>query len=166
MQYRRLGRSGMQVSVLAYGTMMEHRNPDQTFIRHAFDKGINFIDTADAYGEKENNVETLVGKQLRELPRDEIVLATKCRWGYGAKGPNSRGLSRKHMVHACESSLKRLQVDFIDLYQLHGYDNTTPMEEVVGTIGGLIAKGKILYWGLSNFNAALTLKMLKACDQL
>jgi aryl-alcohol dehydrogenase-like predicted oxidoreductase len=164
MQYRKPGRSGLQVSALAYGTMFEHKN-DPTLLRQAFDAGVNFVDTADAYGEK-GEVETLLGTRLKEVPRDELVLATKCRWGYGAQGPNRRGLSRKHMVHACEGSLKRLGVDFIDLYQLHGYDEATPFEEIVSTIVQLQRQGKILYWGISNFNAALTLKLLKVCDAL
>jgi aryl-alcohol dehydrogenase-like predicted oxidoreductase len=165
MQYRKLGRSGLQVSAIAYGTMFEHKNADATLLRQAFDAGVNFVDTADAYGEK-GEVETLLGTRLKELPRDEVVLATKCRWGYGAQGPNRRGLSRKHMVHACEASLKRLGVEFIDLYQLHGYDETTPFEEIVTTVVQLQRQGKILYWGLSNYNAALTIKLLKVCDEL
>lgn len=165
MQFRKLGRSGMQVSAFAYGTMLEHKNADATLLRQAFDAGINFIDTADSYGEK-GEVESLVGKRLRELPREEVVLATKCRWGYGAQGPNRRGLSRKHMVHACDASLKRLGVEFIDLYQIHGYDGVTPLEEIAATIDRLLKQGKILYWGLSNFNSTFTLKMLKACDEL
>lgn len=165
MQYRRLGRSGMQVSAFAYGTMLEHKNPDSTLLRQAFDAGVNFIDTADAYGEK-GEVEKLLGTRLKDIPRDEIVLATKCRWGYGAQGANRRGLSRKHMVHACESSLKRLGVDFVDLYQLHGYDGTTPFDEIASTIGQLLKQGKILYWGLSNFNSTVTLQLLKTCDDL
>jgi len=166
MEYRRLGKSGMKVSVLALGTMTICDGvTDPSLIRQSFDAGINLIDTADAYGEK-GEVETAVGRLIKELPRDEIVLATKVRWGYGAHGENRRGLSRKHIAHAIDGSLRRLDVDFVDLYQMHSSDPDCPIEESVQMMGDLLRQGKILYWGLSNFNSTLTMQTLKACEDL
>lgn len=166
MNYRNLGNSGLKVSVLCCGTH-DFRDLEiaKDLIHRSFEKGINFIDTACSYGEK-GEVEILTGQAIEDLPRDEIVVATKVRWGYGAQGANNRGLSRKHIRHSAEISLKRLNLDFIDLYQLHGPVNDCPMEETVRSIDGLIKQGKILYWGISNFNSAQTLMLLNACDTL
>src|SRR5262249_9090128 len=134
-------------------------------IREAYDAGINFFDSADAYGPN-GEVEKAVGKVIRDLPREAYVLATKFRWGYGGTGENKRGTSRKHITHAIDGSLKRLGLDFVDLYQIHAPDNDTPLHEPVAMMGDLIRQGKILYWGLSNYNSALTLWVLKVCDEL
>ena len=166
MQYRRLGTCGMKVSVLAYGTMMVSDGvTDTSLVRRGFDAGINLFDTADAYGEK-GEVEVMTGRLIRELPRDEIVLATKVRFGYGGRGENRRGLSRKHVTHAIDGSLKRLGVDFVDLYQIHQWDPDCPIEETVQVMGDLVRRGKILYWGLSNLNPTQTAETFRACDGL
>lgn len=168
MQYKKLGRTGARVSVIALGTWL---NEDQIakgqvpLVHKAFEKGVNLFDTADAYGENAQ-VERTLGKLLKDLPRDEYMLATKCRWGYGGKGEYRRGTSRKHLSHAIDGSLQRLGLEFIDLYQVHSPDNDTPLEELVSMMGDLVAQGKILYWGLSNYNSAQTLWVLKVCDQL
>lgn len=156
----------MKVSVLAYGTMMIcDGRTDPSLVQACFDAGVNFFDTADAYGEK-GEVEIALGRLLKELPRDEIVLATKVRFGYGAAGENRRGLSRKHVRHAIDGSLKRLDVDFVDLYQLHSFDPDCPIEETVQMMGDILRQGKVLYWGLSNFNSARTVEVFRACDHL
>ena len=166
MNYRSLGCSGLKVSEFAYGTMMIHDGvTERSIIRKAFDAGINFFDTADAYGEKAE-VETLLGQLIQELPRDEYVLATKVRWGYGAQGVNNSGLSAKHIAHAVEGSLKRLKVDFIDLYQFHSPTPDVPVEESVEMMGRIIRQGKVIYWGISNYNGAQTMRVIRACDQL
>jgi len=166
MRYHELGRTGLRVSVLSLGTWQsEDEGVDRTLIRRAFDAGVNLFDTADAYGEK-GEVELAVGRQIKELPRDEFILATKCRWGYGAAGENRRGLSRKHMAHAIDGSLRRLGVDFVDLYQIHSPDPQTPLAEPVRMMGDLVRQGKVLYWGLSNFNSTQTVLVLKACGEM
>jgi len=166
MQYRRLGTCGMRVSVLAYGTLtVSDAATDTSLLGRCFDAGINLFDTADAYGEK-GEVEVMTGRLIRELPRDEIVLATKVRFGYGSRGENRRGLSRKHITHAIDGSLKRLGVDFIDLYQLHQWDPDCPIEETVQMMGDLLTRGKIVYWGLSNLNPTQTAETFRACDNL
>ena len=168
MQYKRLGRAGVRVSVLSLGTWLSEDQiaaGQMPLIRQAFDAGVNMFDTADAYGEK-GEVERAVGRLIKDLPRDEIVVATKCRWGYGGKGENRRGTSRKHLTHAIDGSLQRLGLDFVDLYQVHSFDPDTPLDELVRMMGDLLRQGKILYWGLSNFNSAQTLWVLKICDQV
>lgn len=166
MEYNYLGKSGMQVSKICCGTHDWHTDEQsQVIAKKSFERGINFFDTSCSYGEQ-GEIEIRTGKILKALPRDEIVLATKVRFGYGAKGPNARGLSRKHIRHSIDISLKRLQVDFVDLYQLHGYVADCPLEETVLELDYLIKQGKILYWGLSNFNAEFTINILNVCDSL
>ncbi|HEV7873140.1 MAG TPA: aldo/keto reductase, partial [Enterovirga sp.] len=132
MDYRHLGRSGLKVSPLCLGTMMFGGQTDEPtsgrIVSQAREAGINFIDTADAYNEGRS--EEVVGRAIR-AERDRWVLATKLANPVGAKGPNDRGLSRRHIVQGCEASLKRLGTEWIDILYLHKEDHATPLEETV-----------------------------------
>lgn len=151
MDYRNLGRAGVKVSPLCLGTMMfgEWGNPDHAdcigIIHRALDLGINFIDTANTYSGGES--EEIVGKALRGR-REQAVLATKV-WFPMGEGPNQRGLSRKAIQEQVEASLKRLDTDVIDLYQIHRPDPTTPWEETLGAFDDLVRQGKVRYIGCS-----------------
>jgi len=156
MKYRNLGATGLKVSPLCLGTMMlgAWGNPDHEagarIVHRALDAGINFVDTANNYSEGES--ETIVGKALKGR-RDEVVLATKV-WAPMGKGPNQRGLSRKAIQEQVEASLRRLQTDVIDLYQIHRPDPTTPIEETLSTLTDLVRQGKVRYLGCSTNHVA------------
>jgi aryl-alcohol dehydrogenase-like predicted oxidoreductase len=164
MKYTRLGQAGVQVSQLCLGTMIYGRQVDEKesikIIRRAIDLGINFIDTADIY--VMGRSETIVGKAIEGM-RNNIVLATKV---YNQMGPtpNDRGLSRKHILHAITASLSRLQTDYIDLYQVHRFDNETPLTETLAAMTDLVHDGKIHYFGSSNFTAWQIEKALRISD--
>ncbi len=165
MEYRRLGHSGMNVSEIAYGswrTAGGGNDPDLSIDCHlkAFELGVTMFDTADVYNRGE--AEEIVGRVLQKLSRKDIVLATKCRGKMG-DGPNDKGLSRKHIMEACEASLRRLKTDYIDLYQAHTYDPDTPLEETVRAFNDLIRQGKILYWGVSNWSGAQVRDAVALC---
>lgn len=151
MEYRSFGRTGIKVSPLCLGTMMlgQWGNPDHDagigIIHAALDTGINFVDTSNNYSEGES--ETIVGKALKGR-RDEVVLATKV-WAPMGTGPNDRGLSRKSILQQVEMSLRRLGTDYIDLYQIHRPDTTTPWEETLSTLSDLVRQGKVRYIGCS-----------------
>lgn len=151
MEYRNLGRSGLKVSPLCLGAMMfgGWGNPDHEdgirIIHRAMDAGINFIDTANGYSEGESEV--IVGKALKGK-REGTVLATKV-WAPVGPGPNQRGLSRKAIQEQVENSLRRLDTDVIDLYQIHRPDPTTPVEETLSALSDLVRQGKVCYLGLS-----------------
>lgn len=152
MDYRFLGRSGLQVSELCLGTMMfGERTDEQTSHRilDTFaDAGGNFIDTADVYGQ--GRAEEILGGWLKTRRREDFVVATKA-FGEMGPGPNERGLSRKHILDAVRASLRRLGTDHIDLYQLHVWDDGTPLEESLSTLDGLVRDGTVRYLGVSNF---------------
>lgn len=159
MKYRKLGNSGLLVSAFALGTMqfgkkmnMGGLNQEQTnaMVRFAFDHGINFIDTADVYSLGES--ETLVGNAIRAL-RQDIVLATKARLPMSETNPNHSGATRSNLMREAEASLRRLQTDYIDLFQIHGWDSATPLEETLRTLDDLVRSGKVRYIGLSNYHA-------------
>ncbi|NQV29695.1 MAG: aldo/keto reductase [Candidatus Marinimicrobia bacterium] len=159
MKYTNLGRSGLKVSRLCLGTMNfgPHTTEKDSFaiLDHALDQGLNFIDTADVYGWKigEGITEQIIGRWLDQGGRREkIVLATKV-YGSMGKGINDRGLSAYHIIQACESSLKRLKTDHIDLYQMHHVDRSTPWDEIWQAMEVLVQQGKVLYVGSSNFAA-------------
>jgi aryl-alcohol dehydrogenase-like predicted oxidoreductase len=163
MEYRNLGRTGLKVSELCLGTMQFGWTADESLSQEilgaAFDAGINFFDTADVYsrwveGNPGGVSETIIGKWIKQasIPRDQLVLATKVRGKMGA-GPNDEGLSRKHITQAIEASLRRLGVDYIDLYQTHFYDENTPIEETLSTLDDLVNQGKVRYIGCSNYPA-------------
>ncbi|HOW92127.1 MAG TPA: aldo/keto reductase [Anaerolineaceae bacterium] len=156
MHYRRLGQSGIKVSEISLGSWVTFGNQiDETtaisLIKEAFDQGINFFDNADMYA---NGVaELMMGKAIATMPREEMVISSKVFWPT-FKGPNGRGLSRKHITESINASLKRLGTDYVDLYFCHRYDPDTPVEEVVRTMSDLIHQGKILYWGTSEWEAS------------
>ena len=149
MKYKNLGRAGVKVSELCLGTMIYGRQVDEAtsikIIKKAVERGINFIDTADIY--TEGRSEEIVGKAIEGM-RDEIVLATKV-WGTMGPGPNDKGLSRKHIMRSVNASLKRLGTDYIDLYQIHRPDPTTPLKETLTALNDLVRTGKVHYVGCS-----------------
>lgn len=171
MEYQQLGRTGLQVSRLCLGTMNfgPHTSEADSFaiMDRALELGINFFDTANVYGWKlgEGVTETIVGRWLAQggSRREQIVLATKV-YGRMGEGPNDRRLSAKHIRQAVESSLRRLQTDYIDLYQMHHIDRLTPWEEIWQAMETLVRDGKVLYVGSSNF-AALHLALAQCNAQ-
>ena len=168
MEYRQLGRSGLKVSVLTMGTMtfgggggfakVGNTTVDQARqqIDVCLEAGVNLIDTADIYSSGLS--EEIVGKTLQGR-RDDVLLATKVRFGMGT-GPNDVGLSRHHVVRACEASLRRLSTDYLDLYQLHEWDGLTPLEETLAALDLLVSSGKVRYVGASNYSAWHLMKAL------
>lgn len=159
MRYRRLGNTGLIVSELSLGTMQFGRKMNMgglgqqetdAMVRFALDQGINVIDTADVYGLGES--ETLIGNSLRGL-RTEIVLATKARLPMSETNVNHSGATRVNLLREAEASLRRLQTDYIDLFQIHGWDSVTPLEETLRTLDDLVRSGKVRYVGLSNYQA-------------
>ena len=155
MKYRYLGRSGLNVSRLCLGTMTFgnaqwgcDQETSSAIVRTFIEGGGNFIDTADGYSGGES--EKMLGVALKDHNRDQLVIATKC-WFPSDAAVTSRGLSRKHIVESCENSLRRMDVDYIDLYQFHGPDPYTPIEESLRAADDLIRAGKIRYLGCSNF---------------
>ncbi len=176
MNYKRLGRSGLYVSQLCLGTMTYGGKGFWEVIgklgldavagqlRTAFDAGINFIDTANVYHEGES--EKLLGQALAKLgtQRDDVVIATKVL-GRVAKGPNNSGLSRKHILASIDASLARLGLDYVDLYQIHGYDPSTPVEEQVDALDAVVQSGKARYVGFCNLPAWFAMKALATADR-
>ncbi|MNB76038.1 L-glyceraldehyde 3-phosphate reductase [compost metagenome] len=153
MKYRRLGKSGLKVSEIGLGSWLTYGSAtaEETAvacIHKAYELGINFFDTSNSY----NGAEKVVGSALHAYPRSSYVLATKVFFPQG-QGPNERGLSRKHIIEQCDASLKRLGTDYIDLYQCHRFDHETPVEETLRALDDLTAQGKILYAGVSEWNA-------------
>lgn len=173
MEYRQLGRSGLKVSVLSLGTMTfggkgNFAKTGATGVddaRHQIDlsleAGINLIDTADIYST--GLAEEIVGKALQGR-RDSVLLASKARFRMG-KDPNDVGLSRHHLIEACEASLRRLGTDHIDLYQLHEWDGLTPLEETLQALDDLVRSGKVRYVGISNFSAWHLMKTLGVSER-
>ncbi|MBY0296307.1 MAG: aldo/keto reductase [Methylobacterium sp.] len=166
MEYRTLGRSGLKVSPLCLGTMMfggQTEEPEAArIIADARERGLNFIDTADAYNDGRS--EEVVGRAIAPH-RDAWVLATKVANPMGP-GPNDRGLSRAHVIRACEASLRRLGTDRVDLYYLHKEDHDTPLAETVRAVGDLIRAGKVRYFGVSNYRAWRVAEICRLCDEL
>ena len=176
MEYRSLGRTGLKVSTLCLGTMQFGWTADEEtsfgVMSASFDAGLNFFDTADVYsrwveGNPGGVSETIIGKWIKErgIPRDELVLATKVRGQMGA-GPNDQGLSRAHIMSAVEASLRRLQTDYIDLYQSHFFDEDTPVEETLRAFDDLVQQGKVRYVGCSNYSAWRLTAALWTSDRL
>ena len=153
MKYRNLGKSGLEVSEVGLGCNNFGRrwgyDRAKTIIDAALDHGVNFLDTADVYGE--GGSETVIGKALRGI-RDEVVIGTKFSGAMGT-GPNSSGGSRKYVIDALDASLKRLQTDYVDLYQMHGPDHATPIDETLRALDDMVTTGKVRYIGCSNFPA-------------
>lgn len=165
MQYRHLGRSGLKVSAISLGTNAFGARADEAtsiaIVDAAIDAGINLIDTADIYTTGES--ERIIGKALKGR-RSQVVLATK---GHGRMGlgPNEAGSSRQHLLDAVDASLKRLQTDYIDLYQLHNWDGQTPLEETLETLNDLVRWGKVRYIGCSNFAGWQIVKALGIAER-
>ncbi len=173
MNVRRLGHTGLKVSEICLGTMtFGHQCDQQTsfaILDRAADRGVFFIDTADAYPvpptpETAGRTEEIVGQWLKGR-RDRFVVATKCRIRVGT-GPNDEGLSRRHVLRAAEDSLRRLRTDYIDLYQAHAPDPSTPLEETLRAFDELVRSGKVRYVGCSNFPAWQTALALGISDRL
>jgi len=152
MEFRFMGRTGMLVSEICLGAMTFGRETpeDESYpmMDRFEDAGGNFIDTADVYSTGLS--EQIVGRWLAKKLRDQWVIATKARFPMGP-GPNDVGLSRKHLVSALDASLKRLQTDYIDLYQVHAWDNRTPLDETLSTLNDMVRAGKVRYIGVSNY---------------
>lgn len=158
MQYRRLGRSGLQVSALSLGSWLtfgKQISDDvaESLMAAAYERGVNFFDNAEAYaqGKSEIVMGNILAKQ--NWDRSSYVISSKVFFGDGGQKPNQTGLSRKHIFEACHAALKRLRVDYLDLFFCHRPDKNTPIEETVWAMNHLIQQGKILYWGTSEWSA-------------
>ncbi len=155
MRYRKLGRWGPKLSVVGLGSWLTYGNSVEretaaACVKAAFERGINFFDTANVYAR--GKAEEVLGGILEGYPRDDLFVATKVYFPMD-DGPNDRGLSRKHIFEQIDRSLARLRLDYVDLYQCHRYDTTTPLEETCAAMNDLVTRGKILYWGVSEWNA-------------
>jgi len=161
MEYRRLGKSGLQLSELSLGSWLTFgkqigNNIAEDLMKLAYDNGVNFFDNAEIYARGESEI--VMGKILKKMKwdRDSYVVSSKVFFGYrGTENtkPNQNGLSRKHVFEACHQALERLQVDYLDLFFCHRPDKNTPIEETVWSMHNLITQGKILYWGTSEWSA-------------
>ena len=157
MKYRRLGKSGLHLSELSFGAWITFaqqisNETAEELMTIAYDSGANFFDNAEAYAE--GRAEIVMGNILKKKgwPRDTFVVSSKVFWG--GDRPNQEGLSRKHVIEACHAALRRLQVEYLDLYFCHRSDPDTPIEETVRAMSDLITQGKVLYWGTSEWSAA------------
>lgn len=171
MKYKILGNTGLKVSELCLGTMtfggkgywtaigQLPQEPVDEIVKRSVEAGINFIDTANVYSEGLS--EEMTGRAIRNLSlnRDDLIIATKVRGKMG-EGPNNTGLTRKHIIQQAEESLRRLNIDYIDLYQIHGYDPLTPVEETLHALDDLVKSGKVRYIGCSNLAAWQLMKAL------
>jgi voltage-dependent potassium channel beta subunit len=170
MEYRRLGKSGLQVSALSLGSWLTFGQQISDKIADelmgiAYDAGVNFFDNAEGYAEGKS--EEVMGKILksRKWERESFVVSSKVFFGTENKGPNRVGLSRKHVIEACNAALKRLQVDYLDLYFCHRPDKNTPIEETVWAMNTLLQQGKILYWGTSEWSASEIMEAIRVAKQ-
>jgi len=167
MNYRKLGGTGLKVSEislgswLTYGGYVERENAVNA-IKTAYELGINFFDTANVY--ERGAAEELVGETLKAYPRESYVLATKVFWPMG-DGPNDRGLSRKHVMEQAHASLKRLGHDYVDIYYCHRHDPETPLYETLRAIDDLVRQGKVLYVGVSEWQASQIAEALGTADK-
>lgn len=172
MDYRSLGRSGLKVSALTMGTMTFGGGPDSkvgsTDVKEATRQvdmavaaGVNLIDTADVYSSGAS--EEIVGQVVKGR-RDDVLIASKARFPMGS-GPNDEGLSRHHLIRACDATLRRLGTDYVDLYQVHQWDGQTPLEETLAALTHLVDAGKVRYVGVSNFSAWHVAKALGVAER-
>lgn len=179
MRYQKLGNTGLFVSELCLGTMtfggeegmwgkigQLRQSEAEQLVGNALDAGINFIDTANVYSEGRSEI--ITGQALKNLnvPRENVVVASKVFGETGTAGVNSRGSSRYHIIHSVHESLRRLQLDHLDLYQLHGFDPATPMEETLYALDHLVQQGLVRYIGVSNWAAWQIMKALGLSDRL
>jgi aryl-alcohol dehydrogenase-like predicted oxidoreductase len=154
-EFRRLGRSGLTISEIAFGNWLTHgsqveEDAAHACVRAALDAGITTFDTADVYAG--TKAESVLGRALAGQRREGLEIFTKVFWPTGP-GPNDRGLGRKHITESCHASLRRLQTDYVDLYQAHRYDETVPLEETMTAFADLVRAGKVLYIGVSEWRA-------------
>ncbi|WP_461790289.1 potassium channel beta subunit family protein [Pedobacter sp.] len=170
MEYRRLGKSGLQVSSLSFGSWLTFGNQISDKVADelmgvAYDAGVNFFDNAEGYAEGKSEI--VMGNIIKskKWERDTFVVSSKVFFGAERKGPNQVGLSRKHIIEACNAALKRLQVDYLDLYFCHRPDKNTPIEETVFAMNTLLQQGKILYWGTSEWSAAEIMEAIAIAKQ-
>ena len=175
MQYRKLGRHGIEVPALCLGTMTFGLQVDEktscAILDKAFDSGLTFLDTADAYplgGNRDTigETEAIIGRWIKAKGnRDRLIIATKC-FAPTRGGPNNMGLSRQHIIESIDASLKRLQTDHVDIYQSHGFDISTPIEESLRAFEDLVKAGKVRYVGCSNYPAWRLGQAIAAARQL
>ncbi|MEV0073040.1 aldo/keto reductase family protein [Amycolatopsis sp. NPDC050768] len=156
MEFRRLGRSGLNISEISYGNWLTHgsqveEEQAQACIKAALDAGITTFDTADVYAN--TAAESVLGRGLKGQRRESLEIFTKVFWPTGPKGQNDKGLSRKHIMESATASLQRLGTDYLDLYQAHRFDHGTPLEETMLAFSDLVRQGKVLYVGVSEWSA-------------
>ena len=168
MEYRHLGRSGLMISEIAYGNWITHGDQVEEqaaadCVRAALDEGITTFDTADAYAG--GRAEEVLGRALHGVRRESLEIFTKVYWPTGDK-PNDRGLTRKHVTESLYASLRRLQTDYVDLYQAHRYDHETPIEETMRAFDDLVRAGKVLYVGVSEWRADEIAAALRVAGEL
>ena len=168
MQHRYLGNSGLKVSEISYGNWITHGSQIEedaavACVNAALDSGITTFDTADVYAG--TRAESVLGRALSGQRREGLEIFTKVFWPTG-EGPNDRGLSRKHIRESIDASLRRLGVDYVDLYQAHRYDHETPLEETVRAFDDLVRAGKVLYVGVSEWDAAQIRRAVEIADEM
>ncbi|MFI0482257.1 aldo/keto reductase family protein [Actinomadura sp. 9N215] len=168
MEFRNLGRSGLKVSEIAYGNWLTHgsqveEDAARACVRAALDEGITTFDTADVYAG--TRAEEVLGRALRGQRREGLEIFTKVFWPTGP-GMNDRGLSRKHIIESIDASLRRLETDYVDLYQAHRFDHETPLEETLRAFDDLVRRGKVLYVGVSEWRAEEIERALKIADEM
>ncbi|MEU7854577.1 aldo/keto reductase family protein [Nonomuraea sp. NPDC049141] len=168
MEFRTLGRSGLKVSEISYGNWLTHgsqveEDAAKQCVQAALDEGITTFDTADVYAG--TKAESVLGRALKGVRRESLEIFTKVYWPTGP-GRNDRGLSRKHITESIHGSLRRLQTDYVDLYQAHRFDYETPLEETLKTFDDLVRQGKVLYLGVSEWTADQIAQALKIADDM
>jgi aryl-alcohol dehydrogenase-like predicted oxidoreductase len=168
MEYRHLGRSGLKISEIAYGNWITHgsqveEEAAKACVAAALDEGVTTFDTADVYAG--TRAEQVLGRALRGVRRESLEICTKAFWPVGP-GPNDTGLSRKHVIESAHGSLRRLQTDYVDLYQAHRYDHETPLEETLRAFDDLVRQGKVLYVGVSEWRAEEIAAALRIAEQM
>jgi aryl-alcohol dehydrogenase-like predicted oxidoreductase len=168
MEYRRLGRSGLKISEIGYGNWLTHgsqvaEEAAAACVAAALDEGISSFDTADQYAD--GRAEEVLGRALRGVRRESIEIFTKVYWPTGP-GVNDRGLSRKHIMESAHASLRRLQTDYVDLYQAHRFDHEAPLEETLRAFDDLVRQGKVLYAGVSEWRAEEITAALRTADEM
>ncbi|WP_026411727.1 aldo/keto reductase family protein [Actinomadura oligospora] len=168
MEFRRLGRSGLKISEIAYGNWLTHgsqveEDAARACVAAALDEGVTTFDTADVYAG--TRAEEVLGRALKGQRREGLEIFTKVYWPTGP-GQNDRGLSRKHVFESIHASLKRLQTDYVDLYQAHRFDYETPLEETLRAFDDLVRQGKVLYVGVSEWRAEEIERALKIADEM
>lgn len=167
MKYRKLGRTGLKVSAISLGSWLTYGksvqdNTAERIIHRAYECGINFFDSANVYERGEG--ERVMAEALKRYPRESYVITTKAFFPVG-KGPNDRGLSRKHIFEQVHNSLRNMKLDYVDIFYCHRYDPETPVEETLRTIDDLIRQGKILYAGVSEWTAAQLEEAIRVADR-